>query len=364
MNFTPLKKGFLPSSTPIQSLGDSGFFDSENKSLVSKNVHTLSPIKECSPSKKRYTLAQLTRTYSLETPVQFKVPDSVCLEETPCISNELAKELDFNNLSEFSESLEDSGIKDKNIDCNQFPLFYIEDLYFPKFESKKLTDEVQLNRLNSSCNNSDVLFSPIKYAEKVKENESFKYKKVDFFEELSNINCNFIISSILSSLPSDDLCRICCVNKKWKSIVLHDIKANSRRKAFLKDERSRKENQPCKASLEAQQLKQTLAGNRKTVLSDVINTTTFKQPLEKTPSKFDSFVMEGQNMKNGILMKCPSCQYAAKKAGDTDEYCCTKCNYTFCHKCLNPFLENHSCNKLKVSIVIGSKRSKKSLKRL
>ncbi|GFU44202.1 uncharacterized protein NPIL_320861, partial [Nephila pilipes] len=104
----------------------------------------------------------------------------------------------------------------------------------------------------------------------------------------------------------------------------------------------------------------------KAVLSGTANTIVpIKQPLVKQSSdKFNSFIEEGKNLKNGVLKKCPRCQYAAKSQNG-DKYCCTHCNYSFCQSCFNPITTMvHSCVQPEVSILIGSKKSKKNLKRL
>lgn len=77
--------------------------------------------------------------------------------------------------------------------------------------------------------------------------------------------------------------------------------------------------------------------------------------------------MEGNQQ---MIMKCPKCRYPAR--ADTElKYCCTRnlCQHEFCRKCLGPFLDNHKCSVSEIkdshsSIIVGSKKSRKNLRRL
>ncbi|KFM58316.1 hypothetical protein X975_02087, partial [Stegodyphus mimosarum] len=64
-------------------------------------------------------------------------------------------------------------------------------------------------------------------------------------------------------------------------------------------------------------------------------------------------------------MKCPKCQFAAKDQNGKMGVC-SSCCYMFCKKCLNPYQSSHNCSsKPNVPIIIiGSKQSRKNLKRL
>lgn len=58
--------------------------------------------------------------------------------------------------------------------------------------------------------------------------------RVNFLTRLKKMNCERIISDLLSYLPAEDLCRMSCVDKTWRDVILEDVKANGRRREYLK----------------------------------------------------------------------------------------------------------------------------------
>ncbi|GBM06237.1 hypothetical protein AVEN_269634-1 [Araneus ventricosus] len=367
---TPMKQGFLPSSTPVQALNDSGYFGSVNKSSLTKTVHKLSPIKESSPFKKRAN--------DLSELLSFDCSD--------ISTKEPVKELDFNDISlSPSNSYVESSKDAENLNQNSFPSFLIHDLedkIISSYQraSQYLQQDKDINLLLSTVSNqkkeqyysdkdpSNYIYSEAsqKYDETLRR---IKYIKLDILRELEKINCISTLKHIFSFFSAADLTKVCCVSKKWREIVIRDIKANSRRKKFLKEKQDHKENQHHLTTI----LKINNKGEArcpvssyKTVLSDINNIKASpKQPLaNQSNRKFDSFIEEGKKLKDGILKKCPRCEFAAKSQNN-DKYSCTNCFYAFCGNCLSPLVaRNHSCSKQTVSIIIGSKKSKKNLKRL
>ncbi|GFY67065.1 uncharacterized protein TNIN_385641 [Trichonephila inaurata madagascariensis] len=374
MTSTPKKQGILPFSTPIQSDNDSGYFGSNCKTSLTKFIHFISPIKDY-PCKKK--------------PVDLKAREKVCsslfggianysktyLRESPSLKVD-----DCSTASDFTESFQDSFAEYETDEISNipFPKFMLHDLNCDAISSKtKSCNSPQYKKSNTSfkkeitlnfTNFQKDLFNSENTSRKVILN---KHKKVDFLEELERINCLLNIKFILSLLPAEDLTKMCCVSRKWKEIVLSDKDANSRRQKYLEELIEQKENKRKENLLSDDSSRVRIVPEFKILFSDIANLKKFdksvpnKQPLVKQISeKFKSFVEEGKNLKNGTLKKCPRCGYAAESCGG-EEYFCKHCNYSFCQSCWGPFSsENHSCKKPEVSAVIGSKKSKKNLRRL
>ncbi|CAL1288748.1 unnamed protein product [Larinioides sclopetarius] len=383
---TPMKQGFLPSSTPVQALNDSGYFGSVNKSLLTKTVHKLSPIKESSPFKKRANdLSELLSFDCSGISTKEFNESSSYLKEFPF--HEPVKELDFNDISLSPCNSYVGSSKDaENLDLNSFPSFLILDLedksissnqraahylqqdkdislHLRSVSNQKNKEQYYSNKYSSNCITSE---TSQKYDD---TSRRIKYIKLDILGELEKINCTSTLKHIFTFLSAADLTKVCCVSKKWREIVTKDVKANSKRKKFLKEKQDHKENHQHLTTI----LKINNKGEArrpvslyKTVLSDINNIKELpKQPLaNQSNKKFDSFIEEGKRLKDGILKKCPKCEFAAK-GQNNNKYSCTNCFYTFCGNCLNPLIaKNHSCSKQTVSIIIGSKKSKRNLKRL
>ncbi|WAR16667.1 FBX43-like protein [Mya arenaria] len=147
---------------------------------------------------------------------------------------------------------------------------------------------------------------------------------VDILSQLDQLNIS-CVSTILSYLDPQDLCSISQVSTDWKRVVESDSMANSRRRRFLQQHRARLQEQGKAAS----QLKNE----------------------EK-------------------LQKCPKCRKPAKCLPVQDRGYCQSpdCGYDFCTKCSYDFHGSKGCvpivSKKTKSSTIGTKKSKKNLKRL
>ncbi|GFR01405.1 uncharacterized protein TNCT_439101 [Trichonephila clavata] len=382
MTSTPMKQGILPFSTPIQSDNDSGYFGSNCKPSLTKILHWISPIKEY-PSKKK--------------PVDLKAREKVCSrlfgslasdsrlfgglanDSSSYLSYEFQSSRldDCNTASDCIESLQDSSSvyeTEKEVSKIPFPKIQLHDLDCDPVSLKtKSCNSPQYKNFNTSFKKEIVLnFTNFQKNFFSSENSirkgifnRIKHKKVDFLKELERINCILNIKFILSLLPDEDLTKVCCVSRKWREIVLCDKDANSRRQKYLKELIEHKENKR-KEVLSEDSSRVYIVHEFKILHSDLANLTIpNKQPLVNQPSeKFKSFLEERENVETGTLKKCPSCLYAAKSRGG-EEYVCTRCSYSFCRTCSGPFSsENHSCKKPQVSTLIGTKTSKKNLRRL
>ncbi|KAF8778495.1 F-box only protein 43 like protein [Argiope bruennichi] len=383
-----MKQGFLPSSTPVQALNDSGYFGSDNKSSLTKTVHKLSPIKESSPFKKRANdFSELLSLDCSDISTKEDCASTSNLKDFQFHFDELIKEIDFNDISLSScNSFVENSKNAEILNQNSFPSFLIHDLEDKIISTnERATQYLQQDKdislhlsVVGNQNNKEQCYSDKDSTNHINSDISqkcddtlrrIKYIKIDILRELDKINCISTLKHIFTFLSAADLTKVCCVSKKWREIVINDFKANSRRKKFLKEKQDHKENHQHLTTI----LKTNHKGETrrpvslyKTVLSDINNIKTPpKQPLaNQSNRKFDSFIEQGKNLKNGILRKCPKCEYAAKSQ-ITDKFSCTNCDYAFCGNCLNPLNgRNHSCSKQTVSIIIGSKKSKKNLKRL
>ncbi|GIY35627.1 uncharacterized protein CEXT_555611 [Caerostris extrusa] len=164
------------------------------------------------------------------------------------------------------------------------------------------------------------------------------HKKFDFFHELQKIGLTPIITSIFSLMSTKDLCAIACENPCYKT---NFSKAKKKHPLYL--------------------LGGHALENQRNIIVEL------KQPvIKQMDKKFDSFIQEGKKIKNGVLKKCPRCQHASK-CTDGIMYVCSNCIYAFCKKCLSPYVtEKHFCptSVTYIPTIIGSKQSRKNLKRL
>ncbi|WAR16633.1 FBX5-like protein [Mya arenaria] len=141
---------------------------------------------------------------------------------------------------------------------------------------------------------------------------------VDILSQLDQLNIS-CVSTILSYLDPQDLCSISQVSTDWKRVVESDSMANSRRRRFLQQHRARLQEQ-------------------------------------------------GKNEEK--LQKCPKCRKPAKCLPVQDRGYCQSpdCGYDFCTKCSYDFHGSKGCvpivSKKTKSSTIGTKKSKKNLKRL
>ncbi|KAG8196830.1 hypothetical protein JTE90_027544 [Oedothorax gibbosus] len=189
----------------------------------------------------------------------------------------------------------------------------------------------------------------------------------DILKELNKIDCYEVTSLLLSYLSPKDIQTVSSVSKTWRAMVLDNAAANKRRCDFLIQKMLHsKENKSTAKPIRAR--------DNRVLFQDVSNKQSLpKQPLEEntTVDVFQSFVEMGKNIhKKDILLKCPKCNHPSKRHSD-NKYSCTRqfCAYEFCRQCCGPFLANHTClkpifNEAVPRVVIGSQKSKRSLRRL
>ncbi|GFU15295.1 uncharacterized protein NPIL_693851, partial [Nephila pilipes] len=216
----------LPSSTPIQSHNDSGYFGSNNKSSLAKIVHMLSPVKEHSAKKRLIHQYEFEKLYNSDITTGTVISTKNLWNDFH--SCKLVKELDFNNSSGFDENFKDSFNESQDISL----LLDLENSIL-SCETKS-TSSSQEHKDSNSAFFRDIFKKKIQFSS---ENSHRKRtnKNIDFFKELDRMNCQSIIRYILSLLSAEDLTQVCYVSRKWREILLCDNKANSRRKEFLKD---------------------------------------------------------------------------------------------------------------------------------
>lgn len=194
---------------------------------------------------------------------------------------------------------------------------------------------------------------------------------VDILLELSirNIGC---LSTILSLLEPEDLCRMCMVSRDWKSLCQADSKANARRKHLLQHNRSRY-NIPGKENA-GKRLTNRQTRTGAVPLQNLPTVQLFVQLPEvcaATTTTTDQFINAASRLKNDEkLQKCPKCRKPAKVLPVQERGKCENpdCNYDYCIKCLYEFHGSVDCvpiaSKKTKTDAIGTKKSKKNLKRL
>lgn len=377
MDSVPLSKDYLSSSTPILQSGSERnckrFLNSP-----AKEIDALSPIKDnqarCNFFKDLNSVEVVTRRCKILVGVSRKLRFT-----------ELSNFIDVNN----NKVDNDSGIG------SELDLSIREDHSISNSLSTLSSTDENCNIINlqnnSSCvsDDSNALFN-VELKNSKSENKALEVldnrsdtdslnvtkftnvSSLDILSELNLMNCTGVLSLILSHLSDEDLRKVSYVTKEWREIVIDDNVANTRRIAYIKERRRivtgpEKENR-FNSKFATQR-------NHKPVLLNVVNSETGvpEQPLTflQTVGRFDSFILESENLSNEErLTKCPKCLYASK-AQPGCKFVCTRnlCMYIFCKKCMGPYLDSHTCSVPKLNIalpkaIVGSKQSRRNLRRL
>ncbi|XP_052765109.1 F-box only protein 43-like [Mya arenaria] len=196
---------------------------------------------------------------------------------------------------------------------------------------------------------------------------------VDILSQLDQLNIS-CVSTILSYLDPQDLCSISQVSTDWKRVVESDSMANSRRRRFLQQHRARLQEQG-KENIG----KRTHSGAPRAATGPLQNLPITQETTEGPPRQTiqrdktvtEQFIEAASQLKNEEkLQKCPKCRKPAKCLPVQDRGYCQSpdCGYDFCTKCSYDFHGSKGCvpivSKKTKSSTIGTKKSKKNLKRL
>lgn len=379
MDSKSYNKGFPLSSTPIQSLEDSGYFGSgQRRNLCSKVFSTCSPIKEFTFKHPKNACFIVSKKSQIKN-----VHDYENITKSELLSNAEASELagpdfspeelhtfklgDFpiasdiylqNSSHDFSPDKENSfsfysSPHSNDIRYNLFPGCHSDDLAVSNLDYPKYSKNSSMSMYQEE--NCEKNSSPQKY--------SFKQTKIDFICEFRNKNCTSILSTIFSCLSPEELCRASCVSKDWNTTILNDKQSRSRKEKFIEQRTifltgPSKENRLGMRCGPAREHKNTFSN-----LTNTVNTTMDLLSTKKSKSRFDSFIIERKD-EHTKLFKCPKCCYASKLQSENN-CICTRCSYRFCPECLSPIFKNHTCYKPELpKTYIGGKQSKKNLRRL
>lgn len=199
------------------------------------------------------------------------------------------------------------------------------------------------------------------------------------------------IEKILSYLSGEDISRMCLVSQSWRKIVQNDHRANRRRKNHVDFRKRTKENLKCPNNCKSK-IKETLSLDRECILGrmlvDIQNTNIMRGLNTSTPQrspptspgkvKFKKFI-KAASLGPCQLMNCTRCKSPAQvnreSNGERWVQCMSlNCGFTFCRQCLCERHVGHSCtfggleapspSKKKTSCTIGSKKSRRNLRRL
>lgn len=212
-------------------------------------------------------------------------------------------------------------------------------------------------------------------------------EKVDFLsllgEESNHLN---LVSKILSYLGAPDLCSVSMVSAAWRRICESDFCANARRMSYILRKQNIKENLRMKTKLEenVQTSPRSRPYVRKGLLQDVQNLICVpaqtkppnSPPVSPSKVKFHSFVKASRTLASGeYLLPCPRCTFPCHVDNEKNVGTCSRqgCSIEFCISCSSkphtglcktPLLATPTKRNNKRLIVVGSKRSKRNLRRL
>ncbi|XP_013393097.1 uncharacterized protein LOC106160873 [Lingula anatina] len=204
-------------------------------------------------------------------------------------------------------------------------------------------------------------------------------QSVDVMWELHirNISC---VSTILGYMEGADLCRMCLVSSEWREICESHPKAQARRTQYMKHLRAKRIRLGAENVLKDLSPRKNSSSSRRQVtegaepLGRVQVTGKPPSPVKETPemSRHQQFFQEGKKLLWGeSLRKCPKCQSPSRLSPAEERATCTRkgCSYDFCTKCFNNYHAAQNCSmvspkKSKAASAVGSKKSKKNLRRL
>ncbi|KAG6801744.1 F-box only protein 43-like isoform X1 [Apis dorsata] len=194
-----------------------------------------------------------------------------------------------------------------------------------------------------------------------------------------------IVSKILSFLGPQDLCSISMVSKTWRRICFSDSRANVRRLTHIILRQNAKENLKLikKSKIEGDiQSSPRSRYARKGYLLEVQNLLQVQgnkrppssPPVSPSKVKFHSFVKASRTLAPWEhLLPCPKCSFPCHVDGEKNVGTCSRqgCSMEFCTSCSSrphtgpcktPLLATPT--KRNKRLVIGSKQSKRNLRRL
>lgn len=194
-----------------------------------------------------------------------------------------------------------------------------------------------------------------------------------------------IVSKILSYLGSQDLCSVSMVSKTWMRICNSDFKANTRRMTHVILRQNAKENLKLikKSKMEGDiQSSPKSRYARKGYLTEVQNLLQEQRkhwppsspPVSPSKVKFHSFIKASRTLAPWEhLLSCPNCSFPCHVNEEKNVATCSRqgCLMEFCTSCSarlhpgpckTPLLATPT--KRKKRLVIGSRQSKRNLRRL
>ncbi|XP_008544794.1 F-box only protein 5-A [Microplitis demolitor] len=192
------------------------------------------------------------------------------------------------------------------------------------------------------------------------------------------------IAKILSYLTPQDLCSVSMVSHVWRKICLNDNNANRRRLHHVYVRQNTKENLILiKSKCEITSTPKTSKLVKRNYLTDVQNMQATpgrrappqSPPVSPSKIKFHSFVKASRTLApTERLCRCPKCSFASHVDDKRNVGTCTRegCSAEFCTLCSSsphtgpcktPLLATPTKRK-KAPLIVGSKQSKRNLRRL
>ncbi|XP_034943366.1 F-box only protein 43-like [Chelonus insularis] len=199
-----------------------------------------------------------------------------------------------------------------------------------------------------------------------------------------------IIRKIFSYLKPQDLCAISMVSRSWKRICRLDTLANLRRLQFIEWKQNSKENVNNQKSTSLVKktncfsLSPKIKLVKRNYLMEVQNTQVSTRrmipssspPVSPSKVKFHSYVKASRTLSpSQRLFRCPKCFFACRMNIENNVGTCTRegCGAEFCTICSSSRHDGAACNtpllltptkRKEQPVVVGSKKSKRNLRRL
>lgn len=200
---------------------------------------------------------------------------------------------------------------------------------------------------------------------------------VDIISELNGRSLHSPLAMILVCLSEEDLCRMCCVSRQWKSVCENNIKAHRRRRQFIKSHRVSSQDKENLVRWKRWSPSRLVTGAKEPLakvqcLAETSDCISLSSPPALSCS--DKFLQEARQLRiDERLCRCPKCEHPARVHSVQERAWCTSemCKYDFCIRCHSAFHGAQDCSQVmpgvrrpKTDSNMCSKRSKRNLKRL